>query len=199
MSDNSNRDSSWIQTHTGRKFFFQRESYQSDDIDIEDIAMALSRAPRYCGHTKVFYSVAQHCVLVAWEVTQRGGSLVEQIIGLLHDAPEAYLSDLPSPLKALCPEYKVIENGVWDRISHRFLGEVLPIPPIVKECDLALLTAEAEDCFDFPPLDNWVVHYAPRSKTQVVPWGSDTAYTSFLSYHKRLQNNLSMHRAAALN
>lgn len=197
MSDGVGRDSGWVQTHTGRKFHFKREWWESDDIDIEDIATALSRAPRYCGHTDVFYSVAQHCVLVCLEVAIKGGSLRDQLIGLLHDAPEAYMGDLPSPLKAMCPEYKAIEDGVWDRVSHAFLGGVYKIPPVVKQCDLALLTAEAEDCFDFEPIDNWVKYYASRAKTKVFPLDSKAAYNSYLGHFERLQRLCESERVKA--
>lgn len=179
-NDTADLGSSWIQTFSGHKFYFQREWYESDDIYIADIVWALSRCPRYCGHTNVFYSVAQHCVLVSEEVARRGGGVLDQLIGLLHDAPEAYLADLPSPLKALCPQYKAIEDGVWARISHRFLGEVIEIPPIVKECDLALLTAEAEDCFSYAPLDNLVSRYSARADITIEPCSSEDASGLYL-------------------
>lgn len=187
-------DSCWIRTYTGKKFYYLAPYDDVESIDIEDIAMALSRAPRWCGHTGPFYSVAQHSALVAMELKKRGLDLTTQMIGLLHDATEAYMGDLPSPLKRICPEYSEIEKAVWDRISYKFLnGEVLPIPPVVKECDRVLLSTEAEDCFDENPLldnEGWVSNRAPRREEIISPWDSTVAKLAFLNYHWVLEEQI---------
>lgn len=87
----------------------------SDTITIEDIASALSKICRFGGHTKSFYSVAQHSVLVA--------ALAPDYLkkeALLHDAAEAYLGDVIKPLKVMLPEYAVIEQKFEEVIAEKF-------------------------------------------------------------------------------
>ena len=69
-------------------------------------------------------------------------------MGLLHDATEAYLADVPKPVKQIMPDYERIEKIIWARIAHKFFGAVIELPPIVHDCDGALLAAKA--CDQFP-------------------------------------------------
>jgi len=85
---------SYIQTLSGKKFSYQFAT--ADDIDIEDIANALSNICRFAGHLPEFYSVAQHSVLVSQIVPPEFA-----FEALMHDAAEAYCQDIPAPLKAL--------------------------------------------------------------------------------------------------
>jgi 5'-deoxynucleotidase YfbR-like HD superfamily hydrolase len=91
-----------------------------EDVDIYDIAHALSLAPRFAGHTPKLYSVAEHSVNVAlilrgWKCTPN-----VQLEGLLHDGSEAYICDLPRPIKDMMPEYREIERRLQDTIYERF-------------------------------------------------------------------------------
>ena len=96
-----------------------------DDIDINDIAHALSLICRANGHFKYFYSVAQHCIACANEAIARGYSL-EVILGsLLHDASEAYLCDVTRPVKKHIPQYLRAEEKLQDVIWERFIGRSL--------------------------------------------------------------------------
>lgn len=83
-----------IKTYTGKEFRF--DQIDPEAIDIRDIAHALSHLCRFTGHTNLFYSVAQHCLLVSEKVP--GGPEIK-LAALLHDAAEAYVGDLSSPLK----------------------------------------------------------------------------------------------------
>jgi hypothetical protein len=111
------------------------------DLDIEDIAHALSNQCRFTGHTKYFYSVAQHSYLASLYVPQKWA-----LWGLLHDASEAYLSDMARPIKKM-PEfgefYLAAEDRLMGAVVERFgLEPILPMPQAVKEVDDLLLGNE---------------------------------------------------------
>ena len=97
----------------------------ADQIHIEDIAHALSLMCRANGHFTRFYSVAQHSINCAKEAEARGLSSRIQKACLLHDASEAYLSDITRPVKAHLTEYRVIEKRLQDMIYEKLLGSVL--------------------------------------------------------------------------
>lgn len=96
---------------------------QKDDIDIKDIAHALSLVCRGGGHVTHFYSVAQHCLACAEEARLRGCSIRVQLGALLHDGSEAYMSDLVRPVKEQIPQYRTIENRLIDTIWAKFIPE----------------------------------------------------------------------------
>ena len=117
---------------------------EPESMDIEDIALALSRIPRWNGHTSQFYSVAQHSVWVSeWVCTLSDipESPKLALAGLLHDAAEAYLGDITSPLKSLFPMILGTEGKIMRAICERF-GLDWPLPPEVKHCDKAALATE---------------------------------------------------------
>ena len=98
---------------------------QRKDIDIEDIAHALSLLCRGGGHLDSFFSVAQHCINCAGEAAIRGYSRTVQLACLLHDASEAYLADITRPVKRLLPEYMAIEEKLQEMIWDIYLGRKL--------------------------------------------------------------------------
>ena len=113
-----------------------------DDFDINMIASSLSRQCRFNGHIRddiEIYSVAQHSFLVAENLPPE-----YKLVGLLHDAVESFLLDLITPIKALSPIYKMIENKCYDSISQKF-NLPNPIPKIVKEVDIRVLLTEKRD------------------------------------------------------
>jgi 5'-deoxynucleotidase YfbR-like HD superfamily hydrolase len=123
------------------------------EIDIRDIAHAAAVESRFTGHTDweengYAYGVAQHCVAVARSVKHAGGSRREQRAGLLHDAAEAYVRDLSTPLKKLVAEHKKVERRLLNAIFWQF---DLPtawsqnLPARVKHADQVWLATEARD------------------------------------------------------
>ena len=117
---------SHITTVSGKHF----DPIEPDEklIDIKDIAHALSMICRGNGHTKIFYSVAQHSIACALEAEARGWS-DEVILGcLLHDASEAYLSDVTRPVKKDLPYYLKVEDRLQNILWEHFIGR-----PITKE------------------------------------------------------------------
>ncbi len=112
-----------IMTYT--KKMFDPLHPKAELIDIEDIAHALSMLCRANGHFKSFYSVAQHSINCMKEAEARGYSERIQLACLLHDASEAYLSDVTRPVKAELPRYKEIEAPLQEMIWKKWLGESL--------------------------------------------------------------------------
>lgn len=123
-----------ILTHSGISFNLVEPD--GDLIEIKDIAHALSHICRFTGHTNRFYSVAEHCVRASNHVAPE-----HKLEALLHDATEAYLGDVSSPLKALLHEYRLIEFRLDCVIRERY-GLPLKQSPEVKQADLAMLAAE---------------------------------------------------------
>lgn len=134
-----NSDDLWIQTYSGRRF--NPTNPYVDAIVIQDIAHALSNQCRFSGHVKKFYSVAQHCVLVSYICEHQ-----DALWGLLHDASEAYLVDVPSPMKrsGKIDGYLEFEKNMQRAICQRF-GLPEQEPPSVKKADKQLLSTEARD------------------------------------------------------
>ncbi len=113
----------YITTVTGKHF--DPMNPQQQEIDIVDIAHALSMLCRANGHFKRFYSVAQHCIACANEASERGASLIVTLGSLLHDASEAYLSDVTRPVKKELPLYQQAEDALQGLIYRRFIGRPL--------------------------------------------------------------------------
>jgi uncharacterized protein len=134
-----NPKDAWIQTYSGRRF--TPTNPNPDSVVIQDIAHSLSMQCRFGGHSKSFYSVAQHCVLVSYIC-----NFEDAFWGLMHDASEAYLVDVPRPIKrsGKFDAYMEFENKVQAAICKRFSlseGE----PASVKKADKILLATEARD------------------------------------------------------
>ena len=121
-----------------------------DLIDIEDIAHALSMLCRANGHFRSFYSVGQHSVNCAVEAKARGYSERLQLACLLHDASEAYLSDVTRPVKAELPKYKEIEAPLQEAIWNKWLDEPLTSQELVQvfQIDDAILAHEFLNLMD---------------------------------------------------
>lgn len=87
----------YMLTSSGRDFI--PAQLMSADVCITDIVHALSLICRFGGHTSEHYSVAQHSLLVARILAALGASPEVQLAGLMHDAHEAYIGDIPTPIK----------------------------------------------------------------------------------------------------
>ncbi len=144
-TDDSWYGGTWIRTHTGQKFYSLKPT--PGNIHIEDIAHALSNQCRFGGHIQQFYSVAQHSVFVAERLMGMGADNSTVMAGLLHDASEAYLVDVPRPLKPQLKGYTKYEDALCKVIAQKF--EVpYPWPDCVKEVDARALFTEARDLLD---------------------------------------------------
>ncbi len=168
----------WIQTYTGRKF--TPLSPQPEDIDIIDIAHALSLMCRFNGHCKDFYSVGQHAIIVSSMLSKDNA-----LWGLLHDATEAYLPDMTRPIKQFFPNFKAVENTLGESVSRKF-GLVWPYPDCVKKADMVVLVTELRDVMqNHPPPWNIEDGIEPL-KNRIIPIPPKEAEQQFLMRFKQL-------------
>ncbi len=175
----------WIQTVSNRRFFPLDPN--PNDIDINDIAHALSMKCRFSGHTSQFYSVAQHSVLVSYACNPE-----DALWGLLHDAEEAYLVDMPKPLKVL-PEFQWfvdVSAKVQLAVCKRF--GLNPVePPSVKRADKQLLMTEKRDLMSFIDISEWQIKYEEVPLTAIIdPLLPIAARDLFLARYRNLTTNL---------
>jgi len=165
------RKGNWIQTFSGQMFW--PLDPRPEEIFTHDIAHALSLICRYAGHCREFYSVAQHCVI--------GTHLVPRHLALdflFHDASEAYISDLPKPVKVHLADYKEIEATIEAAIAERY-GLQDPHPPEIKTMDWTLLATEARDLMEIPRMA-WYIPEGIRALDYVIkPWKPSKAESLF--------------------
>jgi 5'-deoxynucleotidase YfbR-like HD superfamily hydrolase len=149
-------------------------------IEITDIAHALSHICRFAGHTREFYSVAQHSMLASTIVPPE-----DAYEALLHDAAEAYVGDIPKPLKELLPDFKVIEARV-EAAVFAALGLPEKLSATIKKADRIMLTTEQRDLM---PAHNdvWSLTcgITPLERT-IRPWSPEQAYNAFLTRFNQL-------------
>lgn len=103
---------------------------------IADIAHALARMPRFGGHLQRAWTVAQHSLAVCDLVPEE-----HKLAALLHDSSEAYLMDIPKPIKKRLPEYERVETVLMQALAKRF-GFAFPLHPDVKHADTFMLHCE---------------------------------------------------------
>jgi 5'-deoxynucleotidase YfbR-like HD superfamily hydrolase len=174
----------FIQTLSGRRV--NPLDAAPEDIDPSDIARALAHICRFGGHSKAFYSVAQHSAIVCDLLEERGATPDELMAALLHDAAEAYLGDLPHPLKhrsELGAAFRVAEKRLEAVINERF---ALPdVSARIKPLDRALLATEratfSEVTWHWPELDG-----AEELELEIEAWSPDRAQEEFSRRYERI-------------
>lgn len=186
----SGRRGDWLCTHSGTSFY--PLDPRPDEIHIEDIAHALSMLCRFGGHCSTFYSVAEHSVRVARQFMVRTrfrddgtgpGTPDGCLAALLHDASEAYIIDVPRPLKPYLGDYKVHEAQLQQAIFKRF-GALDCHHAAIKTCDLILLATEKRDLMPATSAE-WAPLPSPLSEP-IVPWTQEKAKQMFLGAFERL-------------
>lgn len=163
--------------------YFDFKNPHSCNIAIEDIAHGLSNICRFTGHTRRHYSVAQHSVMVSDILPPH-----LQLAGLLHDAAEAYIGDVSSPLKRMLPDYKLIEMRVEEAIFNRFnvLHEMRVHKAAIKQADLVLLATEKRDLMPLTG-ESWDMLGGVHPLERVItPWCPNHAKAVFLGRYKQL-------------
>ncbi len=154
----------WMQTYTGKKFSLIDP--QPEDVCLEDIIRSLSNICRFNGHCLPFYSVAHHSLLVQ-------SCCKDHRAGLAHDFPEAYYSDISSPLKRafeqLCGNaWKKILKQI-DRVVAETLGYTYPLPQEVKDADLLMLATEKRDLMVHVDFEWTAIKLPPPANFRISP------------------------------
>lgn len=171
------RYGNWTMTHGGRRFW--PLDPRPEEIDIRDIAHALSHICRYGGHCNRFYSVAEHSILMA-----RHASKENRLWALLHDATEAYLMDLPRPIKPFLPGYADAETALHKCIAKKFNLDTV-IPDEVHDLDHSIIRDEMEQN----------MCYIPDSYVNVKPlgirleyWNPEQAKAAFMREYVKIES-----------
>lgn len=183
---------SWISTWTGRQVY--PLDPKPDQICLEDIAHGLSYKCRYNGQS-LFYSVAEHSVLLAdwclaaYELRDEDRRLVA-LHALLHDAAEAYLPDVTSPIKVLFPKFEEHEDKMLG-VIHGALGVPALCPwgaKIIKSVDKRIILNERDRVLpNHDPEAKWIVDgLEPLPHTTIFCWSPEEAYDNFMAYYEEL-------------
>jgi hypothetical protein len=155
---------------------------------IETVAHALANICRFNGHTKRFYSVAQHCVLMSYIVPPE-----HALHALMHEAGEPFCGDMSAPLKMLLPEYKAIEKRVEAAVLVRF-GLAPQLPPCIKAADHVLLATEQRDMMNRKNAETWTrLEGVEPLKQRIRAWPIFWARWRFLWRYREL---LQLHQQA---
>jgi len=174
------RQGDWIQTYTGKKFW--PLDPRVEDIDIKDIAHALSLTCRFGGHCNEFYSVAQHSVIVSQLVEESNA-----FVALLHDAPEAYIGDVVRPFKKSLATFGNVEENLERVIYHSF-GISEFSKEMWKEADNIALYTEMRDLMGKPPeaWEDWTNYQSTIPRQKIVPLGPRESEQLFLRRYEQL-------------
>jgi len=151
-----------------------------DEVRIEDIAHALANQCRFTGHTSQFYSVAQHSVLVSWHCDPE-----DALAGLLHDASEAYLSDIARPVKKhpdFGPFYLAAEEKLTAAVYKHFGLDITAPPASVKLADDLMLRTEARDLMP----DEFPVYEGDTLPAAISGISPQNAYIGFMDRFEQL-------------
>ena len=172
----------FIETYTGRAFW--PLSPKPEDVSIIDIAHSLSNQCRYSGATSALYSTAQHCCLLSNYVEKhmKGSTALDALQILMHDSAEAYLVDVPRPVKQHMPEYRKWDKTITMVIrSWLGIGDV-PIPEWQDELDSRIIVDERAQLMSDSGLD-WMhdpSHGVYPLGIFIVPWSPQVAEQQFL-------------------
>ncbi len=178
------RRGDWMETYTGKRFY--PTDPRPEDVDIADIAHALSLICRFNGHVSHHYSVAQHSVHCAQLAVKMGFNPEMQFLALMHDAAEAYVCDLPRPLKySMMGAYAPIEGAVETAIHQRF--EIQPFScwqhTTIKKLDDTVLYCEARQLLSKA---EWVPEGTGYS-IEIPKWTPEFAELCFIANFTRLE------------
>lgn len=177
--DYRHRKGDFIHTYSGNRFYALDP--RPEDINELDIAHGLAKTCRFSGQCDKYYSVAQHSVVMADWLLSHTNDYELVLWALLHDAAEAYVTDVPRPIKKALPEYRAIEDKILETIAVAY-GLSAGVPQKVKELDKHIVADEALYLFDteVPWVNNYNLVGIPE--WWILPtWDWERAKTEWLS------------------
>lgn len=179
----SKRVGDWIGTYCGGLYY--PLDPRVEEVRIEDIAHSLSMLCRYNGHCKFFYSVAEHCWLLSTVVPEQ-----YRLEALMHDASEAYLSDMPRPVKHLktLTAYRDAEE-LNRKVIYKYAGLPEKESLIIKEYDSRILRNEAEVLM---PRHDWYKNIEPIPNAKIFGLSPNQAEEIFLRAYEQLNPRTSV-------
>lgn len=183
---NYQNSSGCIQTYSGHMYSVRDPDPET--IEINDIAVALARTPRFGGHTTHTYNVALHSDWVYEYVSERTDDPEIHLAALLHDAHEAYLGDVPKPIKPMIPGFDVLEEVNQAAMAYRFrFDQKLFHHPLVKEADLVALATERRDLMG-PCNGEWSMDLpAPAPDTCIIYYSELASGRIFMNSFNEIQ------------
>lgn len=180
MSNGNSREHIWIQLYGGDQFYLQRPTV--DQIHASDISHSLAFQSRYLGHCKEFYSIAEHCCLMADYEWHEHKNPDMALWALLHDATEAYMPDFPRPWKRM-PEFAFVraaEEELMSVIADRFKLTGYVIPDHIDALDRRILADEADQVFQTGPTEDWGKIWRPGLGAQIQFWPPEVAKLNYI-------------------
>lgn len=166
-----------ILTADGAYFDFAAPS--ADVVTLNAVARGLANTCRFAGQCPRFYSVAEHSVLVSHIVPAELA-----VAGLLHDAPEAFICDMPKPLKVRLPDYQAVEDEIERVVLGKF-GVALPLPPEIKHADRIALATEQRGLMVNLDAWHWTEGVEPLDVV-IEAWEPERAYWRFMARAEEL-------------
>ena len=169
------KDGKYIGTYNGGQFWVTAPAVE--DISLEEITHALAYNVRFNGHTDIFWSIAQHSLLVETIMidlyTTKYGSSPDTnmnkacLAALSHDFSEGYMSDIARPFKKLIPDYLHFEGSVQYCINKMFkIDEISEeIKSLIEEADTLALAVEANTMLN--PCNSWINDYEYMSDARI--------------------------------
>ena len=127
------------------------------DLKLSDIAHSLGMQCRYGGHTREFYSVAEHCTLLSdYAATELGDARLAAWLHF-HDAPESVCQDLVGPAKRVLIDYRGYERGVVDSFCKHFPLVRGHDGQSVRNLDRQIMTDEMVQAMHVDPkIETWM-------------------------------------------
>lgn len=186
MIDTTGCVNNTILTNSGSYFDFADP--QESQVCIEDIAIGLSNTCRFAGQVK-FYSVAEHCVHCANEALEESSmGKLPALHALLHDATEAYMGDLPKPLKNMLPDFRAVEQRVESVIRSKF-GLTDVYNEFVKDIDLRMLKTEKQQLFENDSVPWSGFHELEAFDVKIRHWKPKDAAVVFMAMFEMLRGD----------
>lgn len=179
----------YVRTAGGRKFYYDRPG--ESEIDFYDIAEHLSKIPRFTGATRPVISVAQHCLHVSSVIEKEGGNYSQRMRALLHDAAEAFIGDMPTPMldfvfdKTGVDLHEVLQDPILAAIET-----AAGLPPAtaeekfsIKNADKCVLNTEGARC-----VKGWsALPGYPAADFHIVPMVQEAAARAFMDRYLKLK------------